>query len=655
MKRSRTIQGKITASVMIFVMIIIVVMGVVGAIAIHKTVTDETNQLLSMQSSTTAQTIDNWLIAEGAKVHGIKQAVEQMDYNNTDAIMDYIDKALKDNENALMYYICYDYDGGVFPADHSKLDLDPTSRGWWKQAVSENKLIYTAPYTDFASGQQIVTIAEPFTNNGKQCVALADITIDKIVETVQGATKEKGFSSFLLDSDGAVVSHANEDFLPKEDGNTVLADALGIKLESGKVIAFKDYDGKKKYLSVSTVEQTGWMLGVAEENNNIKTTVTKNVVLICLIGVILLVLSIVLFTKVVDSQLAPLSYLKLFIKGKVIGTENIVEQEDELKEINYLINELQSRFINTINQTKEESNSIYARMSDTANMVSRMADNITEISGVMQEIGANVETQTTSISNISDTCVDVSRAVDDLSEQAQAMSGKSDEIMRRVRTEVPEFIANKNNAIRRVKESNEKLGNALEQVKVIDQIINVSDAIRDIAEQTTLLALNASIEAARAGEAGRGFAVVADEINHLSSDTSNEVEKVQALTGDVLSSVKVLSDECKVILEFLDATVLPDYDRLEALANSYQADSGYFSDISSSLSAESEELNASIASITSDVGEFSHAQNMLNSALASANNNLVNITDSSEGIAQETSNVLDSISVLKDTVENFNI
>ncbi|MBQ4232765.1 MAG: methyl-accepting chemotaxis protein [Lachnospiraceae bacterium] len=655
MKRSRTIQGKITASVMIFVMIIIVVMGVVGAIAIHKTVTDETNQLLSMQSSTTAQTIDNWLIAEGAKVHGIKQAVEQMDYNNTDAIMDYIDKALKDNENALMYYICYDYDGGVFPADHSKLDLDPTSRGWWKQAVSENKLIYTAPYTDFASGQQIVTIAEPFTNNGKQCVALADITIDKIVETVQGATKEKGFSSFLLDSDGAVVSHANEDFLPKEDGNTVLADALGIKLEPGKIIAFKDYDGKKKYLSVSTVEQTGWMLGVAEENNNIKTTVTKNVVLICLIGVILLVLSIVLFTKVVDSQLAPLAYLKLFIKGKVIGTENIVEQEDELKEINYLINELQSRFINTINQTKEESNSIYARMSDTANMVSRMADNITEISGVMQEIGANVETQTTSISNISDTCVDVSRAVDDLSEQAQAMSGKSDEIMRRVRTEVPEFIANKNNAIRRVKESNEKLGNALEQVKVIDQIINVSDAIRDIAEQTTLLALNASIEAARAGEAGRGFAVVADEINHLSSDTSNEVEKVQALTGDVLSSVKVLSDECKVILEFLDATVLPDYDRLEALANSYQADSGYFSDISSSLSAESEELNASIASITSDVGEFSHAQNMLNSALASANNNLVNITDSSEGIAQETSNVLDSISVLKDTVENFNI
>ncbi len=655
MKRSRTIQGKITASVMIFVLIIIVVMGVVGAIAIHKTVTDETNQLLSMQSSTTAQTIDNWLIAEGAKVHGIKQAVEQMDYNDTDAIMDYIDKALKDNENALMYYICYDYDGGVFPADHSKLDLDPTSRGWWKQAVSENKLIYTAPYTDFASGQQIVSIAEPFTNNGKQCVALADITIDKIVETVQGATKEKGFSSFLLDSDGAVVSHANEDFLPKEDGNTVLADALGIKLESGKVIAFKDYDGKKKYLSVSTVEQTGWMLGVAEENNNIKTTVTKNVVLICLIGVILLVLSIVLFTKVVDSQLAPLAYLKLFIKGKVIGTENIVEQEDELKEINYLINELQSRFINTINQTKEESNSIYARMSDTANMVSRMADNITEISGVMQEIGANVETQTTSISNISDTCVDVSRAVDDLSEQAQAMSGKSDEIMRRVRTEVPEFIANKNNAIRRVKESNEKLGNALEQVKVIDQIINVSDAIRDIAEQTTLLALNASIEAARAGEAGRGFAVVADEINHLSSDTSNEVEKVQALTGDVLSSVKVLSDECKVILEFLDATVLPDYDRLEALANSYQADSGYFSDISSSLSAESEELNASIASITSDVGEFSHAQNMLNSALASANNNLVNITDSSEGIAQETSNVLDSISVLKDTVENFNI
>ncbi len=85
---------------------------------------------------------------------------------------------------------------------------------------------------------------------------------------------------------------------------------------------------------------------------------------------------------------------------------------------------------------------------------------------------------------------------------------------------------------------------------MIEQIVEVSQAISAIAEQTNLLALNASIEAARAGEAGKGFAVVAEEIKKLSDTTGNEIEKVNRLTDRVMESVNALADEYRGIKYF---------------------------------------------------------------------------------------------------------
>ena len=123
--------------------------------------------LLTEEADGNAAVINGWLKQEGNTVNTMKNALAVMDRDDTDAIMDYLEVNLNENENALMYYCCFGYDGGVLPADHSKLDLDPTTRDWWKQAISEDGLIYTEPYTEFATGQMVVSIAEPLTIGGE--------------------------------------------------------------------------------------------------------------------------------------------------------------------------------------------------------------------------------------------------------------------------------------------------------------------------------------------------------------------------------------------------------------------------------------------------------------------------------------------------------
>ena len=201
----KTIKSKITMQTVISLVLAILVCELLSVSTLQNNMTTQARNFVEAQAGTNASVVNEWLVEEGNIVHTIRNGVAFMNTKDTDQIMDYLEVNLAENADALMYYVCFAYDGGVFPADHSKLDLDPTTRDWWKMAIAKDGLIYTAPYKDFASGQMIVTIAEPMKIQGEQAVFLADITIDTLTQIVGDVSTEDSIQAFLLDADGNVV------------------------------------------------------------------------------------------------------------------------------------------------------------------------------------------------------------------------------------------------------------------------------------------------------------------------------------------------------------------------------------------------------------------------------------------------------------------
>lgn len=192
-------------------------------------------------------------------------------------------------------------------------------------------------------------------------------------------------------------------------------------------------------------------------------------------------------------------------------------------------------------------------MENTNDKVSLINQNIMEISAAMEETGANIDSQTTSIQNIDKTCKDTTHAVDVLVSHAEEMSDKAKEIGERVNEAVQKLMTDKDSAVVKADESRNRMQMAIQQTKIIGEITTISASIEEIASQTNLLALNASIEAARAGESGKGFAVVAEEIKQLSEDTSNEIRKVNENLQNMTSSSESMTKETKNAMESVNA------------------------------------------------------------------------------------------------------
>lgn len=661
----RTIKGTLTVAVIIIVALgMLVCASVIVAIAGNNIKSGKKNEI-QLNADKYANSINSWIEKEkGLNIAGATALAALSDESYNAANMQNI-VTIESNERSNLLNLYYGTEDKLFlqtdPNATTPDGYDPTARGWYKSAKAAGGTIVTDPYMDVLIGGMCITIASPVYRNGQLVGVLgADFTLDYINGVINAIPYESGEYGFLVDSSANYVIHQNTEFLPGEDVATAVSSVMpalkGIIDKPGsEILTTDDYDASSKCFVTSSIEGCNWLLGLAMPYSNINSSVITMIILAIVIALVAIVLVVFIMTTLIRKQLAPMEKMKTFITERIVSDTNSSEHKDEVKQIDYLIGELETRFVNAMRKTMSESEIISDKMTSTTEKINGINDSIAQINEAMIRTESGIESQTTSIKTIEGICTDVTSASDTFARDTQEMNKKTDEIIERVEQTIPQILTNKKHAVDVTGQASTQLEEALSGIRVIEQIGEVAGAIRSIASQTNLLALNASIEAARAGEAGRGFAVVADEINNLSTTTSSEIDKVNSLISTVNENVNYLANTSRQIIKFLNENVLSDYDNLETLANNYRNDATYYSEVSKVLGDCANDLTASVSDINRVLDQISSAQGELGSAVHDISNNMQSITSASRNMSGEAGDVVDSIAALRETTAHFNI
>jgi|GEM_PF-1598812 len=175
------------------------------------------------------------------------------------------------------------------------------------------------------------------------------------------------------------------------------------------------------------------------------------------------------------------------------------------------------------------------RLGGAASHLNRSALSLSEGASAMDAACVSVQQKVTlaatDVKTVADAASELAGAVTDISKQADSSQAQSAE------------------AMAAAEQTDRSISSLSEAAQRIGQVV---DLINDIAEQTNLLALNATIEAARAGEAGKGFAVVASEVKSLSGQTANATTEIAEVIGHIQHSTQNAVAQIQTAVSVLD-------------------------------------------------------------------------------------------------------
>ena len=225
----------------------------------------------------------------------------------------------------------------------------------------------------------------------------------------------------------------------------------------------------------------------------------------------------------------------------------------------------------------------------------------------------------------------VAQAANAANQNAQMVASAAEELsssVREITTQTNQSSSAARDAVTRTQEASSDISEMVDAARKIGDVVNL---INDIAEQTNLLALNATIEAARAGEAGKGFAVVASEVKSLANQTANA-------TSEISSQVEGMQTATNLAVKAMDhiRDVIKDIESTSV-----------------SIASAVEEQDASTQEIARNVGEVSSGTEEVTTNIGQVNDGATQTGTAANEVLSAAQHLNSQSAQLKEQVQSF--
>lgn len=292
-------------------------------------------------------------------------------------------------------------------------------------------------------------------------------------------------------------------------------------------------------------------------------------------------------------------------------------------------------------------------VTSVANSVGTANNNACDISAGMEELSATMQEVASAVNTVNSNVAQIGEEVDAITKESQKMNSYATDMQKRAEDMKEMAVANKESTSLMIKDIIDTLKAAIEESKSVERVNELTEEILSVSSQTNLLALNASIEAARAGEAGKGFAVVADEIRKLADSTRETANNIQSINALVTQAVNKLANNSNAIVEYIDETIMPDYDRFVETGVQYRDDATYVNSTMDDFEAKAQNLNSIMAKTVDSIRDISTAIEESANSVGNAANSTTILVQNIDTVHAEMKTNQNISNRLKDEADRF--